>query len=94
MLPIDGLTFAGKQLVMDASTALRAAALLGAHTFVPIHYSQRPIRGLLRCPSGLADLQRQDSRKLQHAGLPAVPMIRYAPTGVPIRIEAPPSIEV
>ena len=74
ILPIDGLRFLRRQLVMDARTALRATRILGAHTLVPIHYSQRPIPGLLQCPSGLADL------KVLASSEPSI-SIRHAPTG-------------
>jgi L-ascorbate metabolism protein UlaG (beta-lactamase superfamily) len=59
VLPINGARLLGRPLVMDARTALDATEVLGAHTLVPIHYSQRPVPGLLRCPSGLADLERE-----------------------------------
>lgn len=58
VLPIDGLTFGSKQLVMDAAAALEATETLGAHTLTPIHYSQKPVSGLWTCPSGIDDLLR------------------------------------
>ena len=60
VLPIDGLTLrpARRRLVMDAATALEATRRLGAHTLMPIHYSQRAIPGLLRPTSGIDELVR------------------------------------
>ena len=58
VLPIDGLTIASKRLVMDAATAIEAANILGARALAPIHYSQRPVRGLWTCPSGIDELNR------------------------------------
>jgi L-ascorbate metabolism protein UlaG (beta-lactamase superfamily) len=56
ILPIDGLQFLRKQLVMNASQALEATTLLGAHTLAPVHYSQRSFAGLVRCSSGIQEL--------------------------------------
>lgn len=56
LLPIDGTRLFGRRLVMDATAAIQAAHLLGAHTLVPIHYALRGLLGLLRCPSGPHDL--------------------------------------
>jgi L-ascorbate metabolism protein UlaG (beta-lactamase superfamily) len=58
VLPIDGLSVFGRRLVMNASLALEAAHLLGAHTLVPIHYSQRAIRPVLQCSSGIDELRQ------------------------------------
>ena len=58
ILPIDGLTFGRKQLVMDASAAVEAAKTMGARVIAPIHYSQKPVPGILRCPSGIDELER------------------------------------
>lgn len=80
ILPIDGLRFAGRRLVMNAGEALTAARVLGAGTLVPIHYSQRPIPGLLACTSGIDDLLRlaEDEREVE---------VRHAPAGIPIVVE-------
>jgi L-ascorbate metabolism protein UlaG (beta-lactamase superfamily) len=56
VLPIDGLRIAGRRLVMNAPEALAAARTLGAHTLIPIHYSQHSIPGILSCTSGIAEL--------------------------------------
>ena len=56
VLPIDGATFLGRQLVMDAADAIRAAKTLAAIALVPIHHSERPVPGILRCRSGIEDL--------------------------------------
>jgi L-ascorbate metabolism protein UlaG (beta-lactamase superfamily) len=56
LLPIDGTRLFGRRLVMDATAAVQATRLLGAHTLVPIHYGFRGIPGILRCPSGPDDL--------------------------------------
>jgi L-ascorbate metabolism protein UlaG (beta-lactamase superfamily) len=58
VLPIDGLSVLGRQLVMNAAQALNAAKVLGAHTLVPIHCSQRSIRPILRQRTGIDDLLR------------------------------------
>lgn len=83
-LPVDGATFLGRQLVMDAAGALAAAKALGAPALVPIHHSELPVPGLLRCPSGLDELQRLAERE------PDV-RIYTAPTGVgvPIDVDRP-----
>jgi len=80
VLPIDGATFVGRQLVMDAGGAIAAAKALGAPALVPIHHSERPVPGLLRCPSGLDEL-----RKLAE-GEPDV-RIYTAATGVRLPID-------
>lgn len=80
ILPVDGLRFAGRRLVMNAAEALAAARALGAHTLVPMHHSQRPIPGLLACTSGLDDLLEQAE------GVRGI-LIAHAPAGTPIRIE-------
>jgi L-ascorbate metabolism protein UlaG (beta-lactamase superfamily) len=56
VLPIDGAQLFRRTLVMDAATALAAARTLGARLLIPIHYAQRPVFGVLRCPSGVHDL--------------------------------------
>jgi L-ascorbate metabolism protein UlaG (beta-lactamase superfamily) len=58
VLPIDGLQFLRKQLVMNASRALEATTVLGAHILAPVHYSQRSFAGLVRCTSGIEELLR------------------------------------
>jgi L-ascorbate metabolism protein UlaG (beta-lactamase superfamily) len=63
VLPIDGLSILGRRLVMNAQLALEATAILGAHTLVPIHYSQRRIPVVLQCPSGIDELRRLASRR-------------------------------
>lgn len=80
ILPIDGLRFAGRRLVMNAGEALAAARTLGADALVPIHYSQRPIPGLLACTSGIDDLLRlaRDDDGVR---------VLHAPAGTPIRVE-------
>jgi L-ascorbate metabolism protein UlaG (beta-lactamase superfamily) len=80
VLPIDGLRVAGRRLVMNAAEALNAAQALGAHTLVPIHYSQRPIRGVLACTSGIEEL-------LQLAGNYPGIKIMHAAAGTPIPIQ-------
>jgi L-ascorbate metabolism protein UlaG (beta-lactamase superfamily) len=62
VLPINGARLFGTRLVMDAPTAIHAARLLGAHTLIPIHYTQRPIPPILTTPSGIADLHRVRDR--------------------------------
>ena len=79
LLPIDGATFVGRQLVMDAAGAITATKALAAPALVPIHHSERPVPGLLRCPSGLAELQRLAEHE------PGV-QIYTAPTGVSVPI--------
>lgn len=78
VLPIDGLTFAGRPLVMDAATAVEAAQILGARVLVPFHHSQRPVWPLISCPSGLDDLLAQPSGDLE---------VRHAPSGVRIDLD-------
>jgi L-ascorbate metabolism protein UlaG (beta-lactamase superfamily) len=56
LLPVNGARLLGRRLVMDLPTAMAAARILGAHTLIPIHYSQRPIPSILRATHGLADL--------------------------------------
>jgi L-ascorbate metabolism protein UlaG (beta-lactamase superfamily) len=80
VLPIDGLRFAGRRLVMNAREALTAALTLGARTLVPIHYSQRSIPGLLACTSGIDEL-------LRLAGDADDVRVLHAPAGTPIRVE-------
>ena len=75
VLPIDGLTFAGRQLVMNAATAIDAALILGARVLVPFHYSQRPVPPLIRCRSGLEELLILAAGRIE---------VRHAATGVPI----------
>ena len=77
VLPIDGLTFAGKQLVMDASTAIEASIILGASVLVPFHHSQRSVRPLIRCRSGLDELVALAAGRIE---------VRHAATGVPIQL--------
>jgi L-ascorbate metabolism protein UlaG (beta-lactamase superfamily) len=80
VLPIDGLRVAGRRLVMNASEALEAARILGADTLVPIHYSQRPIPGILACTSGIDDLIRLAQRA------PSIRVMRaVAGTPIPVR---------
>jgi L-ascorbate metabolism protein UlaG (beta-lactamase superfamily) len=79
VLPIDGLTFARKRLVMNAATALEATSILGAGTLAPIHYSQRPVKGLWKCPSGIDDL-------LDLAANRTTPVIKHGPTGVRVQL--------
>jgi L-ascorbate metabolism protein UlaG (beta-lactamase superfamily) len=59
ILPTNGARLFGRRLVMDAPTALAAARLLGAHTLVPIHYTQRPIPPILATPSRIDDLHKE-----------------------------------
>ena len=75
VLPIDGLTFAGKQLVMDAVAAVEAARILGARVLVPFHHSQRSVPPVIRCRSGLEELLRLPADGMQ---------VRHAPSGVAI----------
>lgn len=75
VLPIDGLTFAGRQLVMDAATAIEAALILGARVLVPFHHSQRSVRPLIHCRSGLDELLSRPADSLE---------VRHAATGVTI----------
>lgn len=75
VLPVDGLTFAGKQLVMGAATALEAARLLGARVLVPFHHSQRSVWPVITSPSGLDDLLALPTDGIE---------IRHAATGVAI----------
>ncbi len=56
ILPINGIRLLGQPLVMDASTAVEAARLLGASVLIPIHFSQRPIPPVLHPRSGPRDL--------------------------------------
>lgn len=56
VLPINGIRLLGHPLVMDASTAVEAACLLGASVLIPIHFSQRSIPPLLNPRSGPRDL--------------------------------------
>jgi L-ascorbate metabolism protein UlaG (beta-lactamase superfamily) len=79
VLPIDGLRIAGRRLVMNASEALEAARILGADTLVPIHYSQRPIPGILACTSGIDEL----IQRAQHT--PAT-RVMHAAAGTPISV--------
>jgi L-ascorbate metabolism protein UlaG (beta-lactamase superfamily) len=81
ILPIDGLQFLRKQLVMNAEQALGAAELLGAHTLVPIHYSQRSFAGLVRCSSGIQELLKLAERRNAIT-------IQHAPAGQPITVAA------
>ena len=81
VLPIDGLTFAGRQLVMDARTAVDAAIVLGARLLVPIHYSQRSVPPLIRCRTGLEDVIRAAAGRIE---------VRAAPTGVPVSLALEP----
>jgi L-ascorbate metabolism protein UlaG (beta-lactamase superfamily) len=74
VLPIDGLQFMRKQLVMNAATALEATRILGAHTLMPLHFSQRRIPGIIRCTSGIAELESL-------AGAQHSPYVCFAPTG-------------
>jgi hypothetical protein len=46
---------------MDLPMAMAATRILGAHTLIPIHYSQRPIRPILRTTHRLADLLEERS---------------------------------
>ncbi|MBL8776705.1 MAG: MBL fold metallo-hydrolase [Acidimicrobiales bacterium] len=80
VLPIDGLTFLGRRLVMDAEAAVRAARTLGARHLFPIHCSQRPVAGVIRCPSGVGAL-----RALAEVGSPVA--VHHAPTGTALRVE-------
>lgn len=79
VLPIDGATFLGRQLVMDASQAVAAAKTLSAPALVPIHHSELPVPGLLRCPTGIDDLVELAGRE------PGIDVFT-APTGVPFAI--------
>ena len=63
VLPVDGATFLGRQLVMNAAGAVAAARALGAGVLVPIHHSERPIPALLRCPTGIEDVRRLVDRE-------------------------------
>ena len=58
LLPIDGSTFMGRRLVLDAAGAIGACRVLGARTLIPIHYGLRPLPLLLSTPSGAAELER------------------------------------
>jgi L-ascorbate metabolism protein UlaG (beta-lactamase superfamily) len=80
VLPIDGLRVAGRRLVMNAAEALNAARTLGAHTLVPIHYSQRPIPGFVACTSGIDEL-------LQLAPNHPDIKIMHSAAGTPIRVQ-------
>lgn len=75
VLPIDGLTFAGNRLVMDAETAIEAALALGARILVPFHYSQRSVPPLIRSRSGIGELLERARGRIE---------VRHAATGVPI----------
>jgi L-ascorbate metabolism protein UlaG (beta-lactamase superfamily) len=79
ILPIDGLQFLRKQLVMNASQALEATTLLSAHTLAPVHYSQRSFAGLVRCNSGIQELLRLSSTNPKIA-------IAHGPTGSRVNI--------
>jgi L-ascorbate metabolism protein UlaG (beta-lactamase superfamily) len=59
ILPINGARLLGRRLVMDAPTAVAAAQLLGAHTLIPIHYTQRPIPPILATPGRIDDLHKE-----------------------------------
>lgn len=83
MLPIDGATFLRRQLVMNAADAIVAVKTLGASALVPVHHSERPIPGLLRCPTGIDDLQ-------QHAQLEPDIHVYTAPTGTPLTVKVDP----
>jgi L-ascorbate metabolism protein UlaG (beta-lactamase superfamily) len=83
ILPIDGLQFLRKQLVMNAEQALQATKMLGAHTLIPLHYSQRSFAGLIRSTSGIKQLL--DSAQSQ----PRI-SIRHAPAGQRIVVSAQP----
>jgi L-ascorbate metabolism protein UlaG (beta-lactamase superfamily) len=61
LLPVNGARLLGRRLVMDLPMAIEAARVLGAHTLIPIHYSQRAIPPILRATHGLADLREQQS---------------------------------
>ena len=80
VLPIDGATFLGRQLVMTAAGAIRAATTLAAPALVPIHHSELPVPGLLRCPSSIDDLLEAARHE------PGV-QVHTAPTGDPLTIE-------
>lgn len=80
VLPVDGLTFLGRRLVMDADLALRATKALNAEHLFPIHCSQRSVAGVIRCPSGVAAL-----RTLAEAGSQVA--VHHAPTGTAVRVE-------
>lgn len=56
LLPIDGSTFAGQQLVMTAAEAIEGARALGAKALVPIHFALKPVPILLHTPTSLGDL--------------------------------------
>lgn len=81
VLPVDGLTFAGKQLVMDAPTAVEAALTLGARLLAPIHCSQRSVQPVIRCRSSVDQLFQAAAGRVE---------VRHAPTGVPISLAADP----
>jgi L-ascorbate metabolism protein UlaG (beta-lactamase superfamily) len=59
LLPVNGARFLRRRLVMDLPMAVAAARILGAHTLIPIHYSQRPIPPILRASHGLPHLLEQ-----------------------------------
>ncbi len=80
VLPIDGLTFLGRRLVMDAEMALRATRALGAKHLFPIHCSQRAVPGVIGCPSGIGHL-----RQLTVAANDVT--VHYGPTGTPTGTE-------
>jgi L-ascorbate metabolism protein UlaG (beta-lactamase superfamily) len=81
ILPIDGLEFLHKQLVMNAEQAFQAAQILRAHTLVPLHYSQRSFAGLVRCSSGIEQLL------VLAGGSPEV-AVQHAPAGQAVVITA------
>lgn len=79
VLPVDGLRFAGRQLVMDAPTAVEAAIVLGARLLAPIHCSQRSVPPLIRCRSGVDQLLVAAAGRIE---------VRHAPTGVAVSLAA------
>lgn len=58
ILPIDGSTIIGQQLVCLPHEAINAARILGAKTMVPIHYSFKQIKPLFRTPANIEDLKQ------------------------------------
>jgi L-ascorbate metabolism protein UlaG (beta-lactamase superfamily) len=78
LLPVDGATLLGHRLVMRAQDAIEGARILGARTFIPIHYSQKSIPPLLSLSSSLQSVTEHDTRGLEVAA-PAVG-VRWSPS--------------
>ena len=65
---------------MDAATALQATRLLGARHLFLIHCSQRPVAGIIGCPTDISDLR-------QLAGTATDVEVHHAPSGTPVSVE-------